>query len=264
MEKDMAYETLLLDTAGRVATVTLNRPPMNPISNKLIEEMGSVFDEIEGDGEVRAVIITSAGEKAFCAGADITEFGQAFAEGGIREVAMSRHRMFTRIEMFPKPVIAAINGYALGGGCELAMSCHLRLISDAATVGLPEINLGVFPGYGGTQRLPRLVGRTHAYELMFLGDRTPARRAYEIGLVNKVCEAGALMDDARELAGRLAGQAPVAIKLIIDSVNRGLETTIEEALEIEADNIVTVSKTNDAMEGAMAFMEKRAPDFKGK
>ena len=260
----MAYETLLVDSADRIVTITLNRPPMNPISNRLIDELHAAFDEIESDGEARAVIITGAGEKAFCAGADISEFGQAFAEGGIREVAMSRHRMFTRIERFPKPVIAAINGYALGGGCELAMSCHLRLMSDAAVVGLPEINLGVFPGYGGTQRLPRLIGRTHAYEMLFLGDRIPAGRAFEIGLVNKVSDAASLMDDARELAGRLAGQAPVAIKLIIDSVNRGLETTIEEGLEIEADNIVVASKTADAMEGTLAFMEKRAPEFKGK
>jgi len=260
----MVYETLLVDSADRIVTITLNRPPMNPISNRLIDELHAAFDEIESDGEARAVIITGAGEKAFCAGADISEFGQAFAEGGIREVAMSRHRMFTRIERFPKPVIAAINGYALGGGCELAMSCHLRLMSDAAVVGLPEINLGVFPGYGGTQRLPRLIGRTHAYEMLFLGDKIPAGRAFEIGLVNKVSGAASLMDDARELAGRLAGQAPVAIKLIIDSVNRGLETTIEKGLEIEADNIVVVSKTTDAMEGTLAFMEKRAPEFKGK
>ena len=260
----MAYETLLVDAIDRVAVITLNRPPMNPISNQLINELDTAFDGIDGDGEIRAVIITGAGEKAFCAGADISEFGQAFAEGNIREVAMSRHRMFTQIERFPKPVIAAINGYALGGGCELAMSCHLRLMSDAAVIGLPEINLGVFPGYGGTQRLPRLVGRTYAYELLFLGDRIPAERALEIGLVNRVCKAASLMDEARELASRLAGQAPIAIKLIIDSVNRGLETTIEKGLEIEADNITVVSKTEDAMEGTMAFMEKRAPEFKGR
>ncbi len=264
MEKDMAYETLLLDTADRVATITLNRPPMNPISSQLIDEMTALLDEIEGDSEVRAIIITGAGEKAFCAGADITEFGQAFAEDSVKELLMSRHRMFTRIERFPKPIIAAINGYALGGGCELAMSCHLRLMADSAAVGQPEINLGIIPGYGGTQRLPRLVGRTHAYELLFLGDRIPADRAERIGLVNKVSRAASLMDDAKELARRLAGQAPIAIKLIIDSVNCGLETTIDEGLEIEADNSVLASKTEDAMEGTMAFMEKRAPDFKGK
>ena len=260
----MPYETLLVDKADRIATITLNRPPMNPISNLLIEEMSALLDEIEGDGETRAIILTGAGEKAFSAGADITEFGQAFAEGGLRDLLMSRHRMFTRVERFPKPVIAAINGFALGGGCELAMSCHLRLISEAATVGQPEINLGIIPGYGGTQRLPRLVGRTHAYELLLLGDRIPAERALEIGLVNKVSPAASLMDDARELAGRLAGQAPVAIKLIIDSVNRGLETTIDEGLEIEVDNSVIASTTEDAMEGTLAFMEKRKPDFKGK
>jgi enoyl-CoA hydratase/carnithine racemase len=260
----MPYETLLLDTADRVAVITLNRPPMNPISSQLIDEMNSLLDEIEADTEIRAIIITGAGEKAFCAGADITEFGQAFAEGSIKDLLMSRHRMFTRVERFPKPIIAAINGYALGGGCELAMSCHLRLMADVAAAGQSEINLGIIPGYGGTQRLPRLVGRTHAYEMLLLGDRISAERALEIGLVNKVSPVASLMDDAKELAGRLAGQAPIAIKMIIDSVNRGLETTIDEGLEIEADNSVIVSKTDDAMEGTMAFMEKRTPDFKGK
>lgn len=260
----MAYETLLVETTDRTATITLNRPPMNPISSVLIDELNAVLDEIEGNGEIRAVILTGAGEKAFCAGADISEFGQAFAEGSMKELVMSRHRMFTRIEKFPKPVIAAINGYALGGGCELAMSCHLRIMSSEAVAGQPEINLGIIPGYGGTQRLPRLVGRTRAYEMLFLGDRISAARALEIGLINKVSEPASLMDDARDLAGRLAAQAPVAIGLIIDSVNRGLETTIEEGLEIEAENITVVSQTEDAMEGSLAFMEKRPPQFRGK
>ena len=260
----MSHETLIVERSDRIATITLDRPPMNPISTQLIDEMHSVLDDIENDIEMRAVILTGAGEKAFCAGADIAEFGQAFSEGSVKDLVMTRHRMFTRIERFPKPVIAAINGYALGGGCELAMSCHLRLMADVATVGQPEINLGIIPGYGGTQRLPRLVGRTNAYELLFLGDRIPAERALEIGLVNKVSSADSLLDDARELAGRLAKQAPIAIKLIIDCVNRGLETTIDNGLEIEADNVVLVSATEDAMEGTMAFMEKRPADFKGK
>jgi enoyl-CoA hydratase/carnithine racemase len=260
----MSYETILVDTADRVATTTLNRPPMNPISSRMIEELGDAFDAIENDGEVRAVIVTGAGEKAFCAGADVGEFGQAFAEGSVKELVMTRHRLFTRIERFPKPIVAAINGYALGGGCELAMSCHLRLMAESATAGQSEINLGIIPGYGGTQRLPRLVGRTRALELLLLGDRISARRALEIGLVNRVCDAASLMDVAREIADRLARQAPVAMRLIIDSVNRGLETTIENGLEIEADNIVAVASTEDAMEGVMAFMQKRAPEFKGK
>ena len=259
----MPHETITVERTNRVATVTLNRPPMNPISSQMIEELHGLFDEIENDGEVRAVILTGAGEKAFCAGADIAEFGQAFGEGRIKDLVMTRHRMFTRIERFPKPVIAAINGYALGGGCELASSCHLRLIAEEATIGQPEINLGIIPGYGGTQRLPRLLGRTRAYELLFLGDRISAERAFEIGFVNKVSSAASLMKEAQELAERLARQAPIAIKFIIDSVNRGVETTIEKGLEIEADNVVEVSRTEDAMEGTMAFMEKREPDFKG-
>jgi enoyl-CoA hydratase len=143
------------------------------------------------------------------------------------------------------------------------MACHLRLMADTAAVGQPEINLGIIPGYGGTQRLPRLIGRTRAYELLFLGDRIPAQRALEIGLVNKVCSAPSLMDEARALANRLAKQAPIAIKMIIDCVNRGLETTVEKGLEIEADNMAAVSATEDAMEGVMAFMQKRPADFKG-
>ncbi len=260
----MPYETIRVEPADRIATITLNRPPMNPISTQMIDELNAVLDDIEKDIDIRAVILTGAGEKAFCAGADIAEFGQAFGEGTVKDLVMSRHKMFTRVERFPKPVIAAINGYALGGGCELAMSCHLRLMADDATAGQPEINLGIIPGYGGTQRLPRLVGRTHAYELLFLGDRISAQRSLAIGLVNKVSDPASLMDDAKALAGRLAGQAPIAIKLIIDSVNRGLETTIEAGLEIEADNIVVVSATEDAMEGTLAFMEKRPADFKGK
>ncbi len=260
----MTYETILVERADRIATITLNRLPMNPISTKMIEEIDDALNGIEKDGETRAIILTGAGEKAFCAGADVTEFGQAFAEGRVKELAMTRHRVFTRIERFPKPVIAALNGYALGGGCELAMSCHLRLIADTATVGQPEINLGIIPGYGGTQRLPRLVGRTRAYEMLLLGDRISAQRALEIGLVNKVSPTVSLMNDARELASRLARQAPIAVKLIIDCVNRGLESTIEKALEIEADNITAVSSTEDAMEGVMAFLGKRPPEFKGK
>jgi enoyl-CoA hydratase/carnithine racemase len=237
---------------------------MNPLNTRLTEEIDAFLSETENDGEIRSVIVTGAGEKAFSAGADVAEFGQAFAEGRVKEAAMLRHRVFTRIERFPKPIIAAINGYAFGGGCELAMSCHLRLMADTAFIGLTEINLGIIPGYGGTQRLPRLVGRTRAFEMLLLGERISAQRAGEIGLVNKVCAAPSLMADARALAGRLAKQAPIAVKLIIDCVNRGLQTTVEEGLNIEADNVVAVSSTEDAMEGVMAFMQKRPPEFKGK
>lgn len=260
----MSYEALLVQREERTAVVTLNRPPMNPINTQVTEEIDAFLSQIEHDGEIRAVIITGAGEKAFSAGADVKEFGEAFAEGRVKEAAMLRHRVFTRVERFPKPIIAAINGYAFGGGCELAMSCHLRLMADTAVIGLTEINLGIMPGYGGTQRLPRLVGRTRALELLLLGERISAAKACEIGLVNKVCPPPALLSEAGELAGRLAKQAPIAVKLIIDSVNRGLETTIEKGLEIEADNVVAVSSTEDAMEGVMAFMQKRPAEFKGK
>ncbi|RJP17074.1 MAG: enoyl-CoA hydratase [Candidatus Abyssobacteria bacterium SURF_5] len=260
----MSYETLVVQPEGQIAVVTFNRPPMNPINQRLTEELDRLLTEIENDNGIRALILTGAGEKAFSAGADVAEFGEAFAEGRVKEAAMLRHRVFTRIERFPKPVIAAINGYAFGGGCELAMACHLRLIAEGASIGQPEINLGIIPGYGGTQRLPRLIGRARAFELLLLGDRVPARRAAEIGLVNTVCAGASLLEEAKALARRLAQQAPVAVKMIIDSVNRGLETDIEKALEIEADNVVLVSATEDAMEGVMAFLQKRPPEFKGR
>jgi enoyl-CoA hydratase/carnithine racemase len=260
----MAYETIIVEREGRVCTITMNRPPMNPVSNRMIEELNNALDRIENDPEVRAIVLTGAGEKAFCAGADVTEFGQAFGEGNVKDLVMTRHRLFTRIERFPKPVIAAINGYALGGGCELAMSCHLRMMADTAAIGQPEINLGIIPGYGGTQRLPRLVGRTNAYEMLLLGERVSPQHALRIGLINRISESASLMKDAKDLATRLAQQAPVAVRLIIDAVNRGLEETIEKALEIEAENMAAVSATEDAMEGVMAFMQKRPPDFKGK
>ena len=256
----MAYETITVEKEGNIGIITLNRPPTNAVNFALLEDVEKALNQFEADKEVRALIITGAGEKGFSAGFDITEAARA------AEIGDKGRAIYTRIERFPKPVVAAINGYALGGGCELAMACHFRIMINAekAKIGCPEVNLGIIPGWGGTQRMPRLIGKTRALDMLVLGKRINAPEALEIGLINKVSQPGELMKDAKELAGRLAKQAPIAVKCILDSVNRGLETTIDEGLKIEGKNLNEVSSTEDAIEGMTAFMQKREPQFKGK
>ena len=216
---------------------------------------------MEQDKAIRALIITGAGEKGFSAGFDIKTAGTPEAE----KTPARGHEVFRRIEKCSKPVIAAINGFALGGGCELSMSCHFRIMVDSerAVVGQPEIDLGIIPGWGGTQRLPRLVGKTKALEMLILGTRIRAPEAQSIGLITKVSQPGELMDDAKEFARTLAKKAPVAVRIILDAVTRGLEVTLDEGLKIELEGSLQVGKTKDAMEGMMAFVQKREPDFKG-
>ena len=256
----MAYETIVVEKEGNIGIITLNRPPTNSVNFALLEDMEKALNQFEADNEVRALIITGAGEKGFSAGFDITEAGRAV------EIGDKGRALYTRIERFPKPVVAAINGYALGGGCELAMACHFRIMVNAekAKIGCPEVNLGIIPGWGGTQRMPRLIGKTRALDMLVFGKRINAPEALEIGLINKVSQPGELMKDARELAGRLAKQAPIAVRGILDSVTRGLETTIDEGLKIEGKHLNEVSSTEDAIEGMTAFMQKREPQFKGK
>jgi len=256
----MAYETITVEKEGNIGIITLNRPPTNAVNFALLEDMEKALNQFEADKEVRALIITGAGEKGFSAGFDVTEAARA------AEIGDKGRAIYTRIERFPKPVVAAINGYALGGGCELAMACHFRIMVNAekAKIGCPEVNLGIIPGWGGTQRMPRLIGKTRALDMLIFGKRINAPEALEIGLINKVSQPGELMKDAKEFAGRLAKQAPIAVKCILDSVNRGLETTIDEGLKIEGKNLNEVSGTEDAIEGMTAFMQKREPQFKGK
>jgi len=256
----MAYETITVEKEGNIGIITLNRPPTNAVNFALLEDMEKALNQFEADKEVRALIITGAGEKGFSAGFDVTEAARA------AEIGDKGRALYTRIERFPKPVVAAINGYALGGGCELAMACHFRIMVNAekAKIGCPEVNLGIIPGWGGTQRMPRLIGKTRALDMLIFGKRINAPEALEIGLINKVSQPGELMKDAKEFAGRLAKQAPIAVKCILDSVNRGLETTIDEGLKIEGKNLNEVSGTEDAIEGMTAFMQKREPQFKGK
>ena len=257
----MAYENLIVEQEGNTGIITLNRPPANPINFAVLNELDDVFTKWEKDEVVRAVIITGAGQRGFSAGFDLKTAGTPDGEK-----AMSRgQEVFGHIEKYPKPVIAAINGFALGGGCELAMACHFRLMlnSENVVMGQPEIDRGIIPGWGGTQRLPRLVGKTKALEMLLLGTRVNGPEALSIGLITKVSQPGQLMNDAKELAGTLAKKAPIAVEIILDAVTRGLETSTDEGVKIEFEGSQRVSKTKDAMEGAMAFFEKREPVFKG-
>jgi len=255
----MAYENLIIEKENGIGIITLNRPPANAINFALLEELERALKLFEDDKEVRALIITGAGEKGFSAGFDVSEATRA------AEIGPKGQALFTRIERYPKPVVAAINGYALGGGCELTMACHFRIMVDTekAKIGCPEVNLGIIPGWGGTQRMPRLLGKGRALDMLILGKRINAPEALNIGLINKVSRPAELMKDAKDLAKRLAKQAPIAVKCIIDSVNRGLETSIEQGLKIEAENLSIVSRTKDAIEGMMAFAQKREAQFKG-
>lgn len=257
----MAYETLIVEQEEDIEIITLNRPPANPINLTVLNELDEALTELEQDKAVRALIITGAGEKGFSAGFDVKTAGTPEAE----KIMPKGQEVFNRIERYSKPVIAAINGFALGGGCELSMACHFRIMVDSerAVIGQPEIDLGIIPGWGGTQRLPRLVGKTKALEMLILGTRIRAPEALNIGLITKVSQPGELMKDAKELAKTLAKKAPIAVKLILDTVTRGLDTTLDNGLKIELEGSRQVQKTKDAMEGMMAFAQKREPVFKG-
>lgn len=255
----MSYETLIVTKENGYLLITLNRPPVNAISVTLLKEIGKALDDNDGD-DVRSVIITGGGEKAFCAGADLKDgFGD-----DPNDLIRLGQGTFSRLETLGKPVIAAINGMALGGGCEMALSCTFRFADEKALIGLPESNLGILPGYGGTQRMPRLIGKSKALELMIYGKPIKAPEAAAIGLVDKLCEAGTALDKAKELAVLTATRAPVATKLIMDAVHRGLQTDLKTAFDIERENFVKVIASEDAKEGIGAFLEKRQAQFKGK
>jgi enoyl-CoA hydratase/carnithine racemase len=257
----MPYETLALTREESFAIVTLNRPPVNAISDALMREVEAALGEVENDDAVRSVILTGAGDRIFCAGADL---GSAFAGGDVEALIELGHRVLRRIERFPKPVIAAMNGHALGGGCEMAMACHFRLLKETARMGQTESNLGIIPGYGGSQRLPRLIGRTRALEFLILGTQVPAAECLALGLVNRVCRDGQTLDDARALARQIANRPPIATRLLIEAVDDGLDAPIDRALEIELRAFLASLRTEDAAEGMQAFFGKREPAFKGK
>ena len=258
------YENILVDAADGVATITINRPKvLNALNGQTLDELRRAILAVRQDDGVRCVIITGSGEKSFIAGADINELAVQTPTGG-REHARSGQHILDLIENLGKPVIAAINGFALGGGCELAMACTIRIAADTARLGQPEINLGIIPGYAGTQRLARLIGRGRALELLLTGDHVTAAEAHRLGLVNRVVAAADLMTEARQLATTLAAKAPVAARYIIDAVNKGLDMGFADAQLFEATLFGLVSSTEDMREGTRAFLEKRKAEFKGK
>ena len=257
-------ENLLIERDGAVAIVTINRPKvLNALSSPTLDELRRVILALKHDDGVRAVIVTGAGEKSFIAGADINELAEQSPTTG-RDHAMRGQHVLDLIENMGKPVIAAINGYALGGGCELAMACTIRMAADTAKLGQPEINLGLIPGYAGTQRLARLIGRGRALELLLTGDQISAQEAHRLGLVNRVVPAAELMGEARKLAASLATKAPLAARFIIDAVNKGLEMPFADAQVFEATLFGLVASTEDMREGTSAFLQKRKAEFKGK
>jgi enoyl-CoA hydratase len=257
-------DNLLFERDGGVATITINRPKvLNALNSQTLDELRRAVLACRHDDAVRCVIITGSGEKSFIAGADINELSVQTPTSG-REHAMAGQHVLDLIENLGKPVIAAINGFALGGGCELAMACTLRIAADTARLGQPEINLGIIPGYAGTQRLARLVGRGRALELLLTGEHIMAPEAHRLGLVNRVVPAAELMTEVRKLAGVLAAKAPVAVRYIIDAVNKGLDMAFPDAQVFEATLFGLVSSTDDMREGTRAFLEKRTAEFKGR
>ena len=255
---------LALERDGATAIVTVNRPKvLNALNSATLDELQATMAGLRQDDTVRSVVITGAGEKSFVAGADINELALQSPAGG-REHAIRGQQVFDAIEHLGKPVIAAINGYALGGGCELAMACTIRIAAETAKLGQPEINLGLIPGYGGTQRLARIVGNGRALELLLTGDPITAQEAYRIGLVNRVVPAAELMAEARKLAAVLASKPPIAVRYILEAVHRGTEQPLREAQVFEATLFGLVASTDDMREGTSAFLQKRKPEFKGK
>ena len=260
----MSFENIRVDRHGSVTTITLNRPKvLNALNAQTLDELTTAFEAVAADAETRVVILTGTGDKSFVAGADINELAVQTPVSG-RDHARRGQRLFDRIERLGKPVVAAVNGFALGGGCELAMACTMRIAADTARFGQPEINLGIIPGYAGSQRLPRLVGRGRAQELLLTGDMIGADEAHRIGLVNRVVPAAQLMDEARKLAQTLAIKAPVAVRYILDAVASGADMAFAEAEDHEATLFGLVSTTDDMREGTRAFLEKRKPMFTGK
>lgn len=258
-----SYETLLIERRGRVAIITINRPEKrNALNIKTREEGAAALDELHDDQEIGVVVFTGAGDKAFVAGADIAEFANRTAL--TQRDIMTARSLFTAVDSFPKPVIAMVNGYCLGGGCELALACDLRIASETASFGQPEINLGIIPGGGGTQRLTRLIGEGKAMELILTGDIIDAKTAYTLGLVNTVVPAADLEAKTMELANRIAEKSPIALQMAKEAVKLASRSNLDEGLRREVDLFALCFSSEDKDEGVGAFLEKRKPQFKGK
>ncbi len=260
----MAFDNLLVERDAAVATITVHRPRvLNALDSQTIDDLRRAILELKRDDEIRAVIVTGSGEKAFIAGADIDQLARLGPDQA-KAYALAGQHVFDLLENLGKPVIAAINGFALGGGCELAMACTFRLAADTARLGQPEIKLGLMPGFGGTQRLARLVGKGRALDIVLTGRVVDAEEAFRIGLVHRVVPPATLMTEARTLAASLAELAPVAMRYAMEAINRGTEMAFPEAAFLEATLFGLLFSTDDAREGTRAFLDKRKAAFQGK
>jgi enoyl-CoA hydratase len=260
----MSYENLKVETRDGVAIVTINRPDkLNALNDRTVEELDAAFAAIGADPQVRGAILTGAGEKAFVAGADIAELATQSPVDG-KERSIRGQKVLDRIENLGKPVIAAVNGFALGGGCELALACHVRVASENARLGTPEVKLGIMCGYAGTQRLPRLVGKGRALEMLLTGEMVAAQDALRIGLVNRVVPKESLLAESETLLRQMLANGPVSLRFTLEAVNAGLEMPFAEAQYVEATLFGLICTTEDMKEGTKAFLEKRPAKFQGK
>jgi enoyl-CoA hydratase len=260
----MSYQTLLFDLRDGIAFITINRPDkLNALNDQVVGELAAVAERVATEPDIKGAVITGSGTKAFVAGADIADLAkQGPFDGKAR--AQRGQAMLRRFETCGKPVIAAVNGYALGGGCELAMACHLRIASENAKFGQPEVKLGIAPGYGGTQRLPRIVGKGNALYLILTAEMIDAREAHRIGLVNQVVPAGELLTAAEQTLRGILSMGPLAVRLSMEAVDQGFEMTLDEGLLLEANHFGLLAATHDMKEGLSAFLEKRPPKFEGR
>jgi enoyl-CoA hydratase len=260
----VSYDNLKVETRDGVAIVTINRPDkLNALNDRTVEELDAAFTTIGADPQVRGAILTGAGEKAFVAGADIAELATQSPVDG-KERSIRGQKVLDRIENLGKPVVAAVNGFALGGGCELALACHVRVASENARLGTPEVKLGIMCGYAGTQRLPRLVGKGRALEMLLTGEMVGAQDALRIGLVNRVVAKESLLAEAETLLRQMLANGPVSLRFTLEAVNAGLEMPLDEAQYLEATLFGLICTTEDMKEGTKAFLEKRPPKFQGK
>jgi enoyl-CoA hydratase len=260
----MTFDNILLEKKSAIAYITVNRPKvLNALSLATMEELGVAFQEIKSDPSIRVAILTGSGDKAFVAGADIGELAKQDAVSG-KDYAHRGQAVLGLIENLGKPVIACVNGFALGGGCELALACTMRLASDNAKLGQPEVKLGILPGYGGTQRLPRLVGKGLAMQMILAGEMITAQEAHRIGLVNEVTAAAELIPRAEAIAAKIIANAPLAVQYAMEAVNKGMDMTLAEGQFLEASLFGLCCATEDKNEGTTAFLEKRPAQFKGK
>jgi enoyl-CoA hydratase len=258
----MSHQSILIETDDRIATITIDRPDkLNALNDATIAELATAVERVRDDPDVGGIIVTGAG-RAFVAGADIAELAEQ-KPGDARARALRGQAVYRRIESSPKPFIAAVNGFALGGGCELALACHIRIASETAKFGQPEVKLGLLPGYGGTQRLARLVGRGQALELLLTGETIGAAEAYRLGIVNRVVPPTELIHVATSIMRQILANGPVAVAMCLDAVDRGLSLPLDDGLALEASYFGLLAATSDAREGTRAFLEKRAANFTG-